>query len=59
MKYKEFYTLAKHIDLGYGCKAPIGMKVRVHDWNDTHVQISLAGQLVWIEHNHFMWVTSE
>lgn len=43
MKYKVYYTLAKEYN---GCS--IGTKIRVHDWNNTHVQISINGCLEYV-----------
>lgn len=38
-----------------GC--PVGTQIRVHDWNDTSVQISIKGNLEWISVDTFKHIT--
>ena len=43
MHFKEFYYLKSEFR---GCAA--GTEIRVHDWNDVAVEISINGGLIWI-----------
>lgn len=52
MKYNVYYILKKEY-LGY----PIGTKIRVHDWNNDWVQISIGGSLEWITTKEFDNIT--
>lgn len=45
---KRFYYLVSDFR---GCAA--GTKVRVHDWNDCEVEVSLKGELTWIPRSLF------
>lgn len=48
-KIKEFYPLKKEL-----CGVPAGTIVRIHDWNDIAVQISLQGDLMWLTNAQFL-----
>lgn len=45
---KEFYYLKSDFR---GCKA--GTEIRVHDWNDVEVEVSMNGTLTWIPKSLF------
>ena len=45
---KQFYYLVSDFR---GCKA--GAKIRVHDWNETEVEVSMNGTLEWIPRSVF------
>lgn len=45
---KQFYYLISDLR---GCKA--GTKIRVHDWNDVEVQVSMNGSLTWFPRSVF------
>lgn len=36
---------------------PIGTEIRVHNWNETSVQISIHGKYEWINTNTFKHIT--
>jgi hypothetical protein len=36
---------------------PIGTEIRVHNWNETSVQISIHGKYEWINANTFKHIT--
>lgn len=48
MKFKQFYRTKCE-----WCGCPKGTTIRVHDWNDKFVQISIDGELVWIPISEF------
>lgn len=52
MKYDTFYYLTREFN-GYR----VGAQIRVHDWNDTSVQISINGSLEWISADVFKSIT--
>lgn len=49
MKLKQFYYLTDDF-----MHMPAGSKIRVHDWTNDKVQISLRGELVWIDLDTFL-----
>ena len=53
MKWNTYYTLTKEY-LDY----PVGTQVRVHDWNDDCVQISINGSLEWLPNVVFSYITT-
>lgn len=52
MKYDNYYYLTREFN-----NHPVGTQIRVHDWNDTSVQISVKGNLEWISTDTFKHIT--
>lgn len=57
-RYDLFYRLKReYVDPYYGVPYPLGAAIRVHDWNDINVQISMCGELMWVSHDTFRDMT--
>ena len=53
MRLPTTAVCSKEYKVDWCISCPAGHKVRIHDWNDVAVQVSICGSLIWVEMNEF------